>query len=278
MTFQPWALLSVIPPCFAVVYLLWKIERERKRTKWPLTEPLLRPPGESLRLRLEEYDEQLMNRFLFLVIPIFFAVMVSYSNLTFTICIALLFVSVLFTIFAGSKLQKTVKERRDYYLASQGERAVGQEISQALSFGYKVYHDLQFDGFNIDHVIIGPSGVYAVETKTRRKSHAENSHKVAYDGQKLIFPKWEDSHGIEQAQRNAKHLSNWLGKAVGQAVWVEPVLTLPGWWIDRLKPGSVNVLNPKEIVGLLTRSTKTVLSPIMIQQISHQVEQRSLIL
>ena len=28
-----------------------------------------------------------------------------------------------------------------------------------------VYHDIQADQFNIDHVVVGPSGVFAVETK-----------------------------------------------------------------------------------------------------------------
>jgi hypothetical protein len=152
---------------------------------------------------------------------------------------------------------------------------VGQELNQALSVGCRVYHDVLFDGYNIDHVIVAPSGVYAVETKTRRKSRDKGSHKVKYDGHKLIFPEWEDEHGLEQARRNAKSLSLWLNKAVAQSLWVEPILTLPGWLIDREAGGAVTVLNPKEIVNFVTRDRKPILLPELIQRISFQLEQKN---
>ena len=43
------------------------------------------------------------------------------------------------------------------------------------------------DKFNIDHVIIGPAGVYAVETKARRKPETgkgRSDARVVYDGTK----------------------------------------------------------------------------------------------
>ncbi|MBU1055794.1 MAG: NERD domain-containing protein [Proteobacteria bacterium] len=41
--------------------------------------------------------------------------------------------------------------------------------------GYKVYHDFPAEKFNIDHIIIGPAGVYAVETKARQKPTTGNN-------------------------------------------------------------------------------------------------------
>ena len=39
---------------------------------------------------------------------------------------------------------------------------------------------------------------------------------------------------------------------------VVPVLTLPGWWVDRkAKPNPVHVLNPKEIAKLCTSGPQT---------------------
>ena len=35
--------------------------------------------------------------------------------------------------------------------------------------GYAVFHDIPGDGFNVDHALIGPAGIFAIETKTRAK-------------------------------------------------------------------------------------------------------------
>jgi len=31
--------------------------------------------------------------------------------------------------------------------------------------GYHVYHDFPAERFNIDHVVVGPAGAFAIETK-----------------------------------------------------------------------------------------------------------------
>jgi uncharacterized membrane protein len=277
MIFQPWAFFIAIPPFLGIFLLFWKMKRESALKRDPFTEPLLRPPGESCRLKLDELVEKSITRILLFVAPIPVALSAYYAHVSIVTCIILLVLSFAFTLFMTKGLWEVAIKIRNYRLGFEGERAVGQEINQALSFGCKVYHDIQFEGYNIDHVIIAPSGVYAVETKTRRKGHEKNAHRVKYDGEKLIFPEWEDDYGLEQAQRNAKSLSVWLSKAVGESLWVEPILTLPGWLVDRLAKGKVNVLNPKEIVGFISRNSHIALSPQLIQRISHQIEQRNVI-
>lgn len=274
MTIHPLAILIAVPSIIAVFYLGWKVKRDDAKTRDPFTEALLRPPGESCRQKLNVLYEDLQFRILWVVVPVFFATAVLYAPVSNGAYVVFTALSAGLTYVALCRLLALRKEILNYQLGFDGERAVGQQINQALSFGCKVYHDVQFDDYNIDHVIVAPSGVYAVETKTRRKGHDKNSHKVRYDGQKLIFPEWEDDHGLEQALRNAKSLSAWLTKAVGEPVRVEPILTLPGWWIDTVGLGKVNVLNPKLIVGLV-RDAKSILSPKLIQQISHQIEQRN---
>jgi hypothetical protein len=60
-------------------------------------------------------------------------------------------------------------------LALTGERAVGQFLEEKLRpLGYHILNDLPGDGFNLDHVIIGPTGIYCVETKTR-SSHTNQA-------------------------------------------------------------------------------------------------------
>ncbi len=48
-----------------------------------------------------------------------------------------------------------------------GERKVAEALEDLSSSVYRVYYDLRRDRFNVDHVVVGASAVYAIETKFR---------------------------------------------------------------------------------------------------------------
>jgi hypothetical protein len=48
-------------------------------------------------------------------------------------------------------------------LGCDGERDVGQKLEALWKSGYQVFHDIIGDGFNIDHVLIGPAGIFTVQ-------------------------------------------------------------------------------------------------------------------
>jgi hypothetical protein len=277
MPFSASAFLIALPPVLAILLLSWKMKHEDAQKRDPFSDPLLRPPGESCRLKIDKLVDEAFVRILWFTLPLFLSLGAYYAHLSIAICLILFVISLAITWYTTKNLLDTARKFRNYRLGFEGERVVGQELNQTLSLGCEVFHDVQFNGYNIDHIIIAPSGVYAVETKTRRKGLEKNSHRVRYDGQKLIFPEWEDNHGLAQALRNAKSLSAWLTGAVGEPVWVEPILTLPGWLVDREAKGNVTVMNPKEILGFVTRNTQAVLSQQLIQRISHQLREKNVI-
>ena len=177
MIFQPWALLISVPSIIVFLLLLRKMKREKLRLREPFTDVLLRPPGESCRIKLEELDAKLLDWFLILAGPFALGVVMAItSHLSPYVCFVVFVLSAFFAWVAAKRLREILVQIRTYRLGFDGERSVGQEVNQALSFGAKVYHDVQFDGYNIDHVVVAPSGVFAIETKTRRKSHGKNSH------------------------------------------------------------------------------------------------------
>jgi len=49
---------------------------------------------------------------------------------------------------------------------AEGEEAVGEILENLSADGWHVLHDITFGHGNIDHVVIGPGGVFAVETKS----------------------------------------------------------------------------------------------------------------
>jgi hypothetical protein len=164
----------------------------------------------------------------------------------------------------------------DYRLGFSGERAVGEELNRLMLDGCLVYHDMVVENWNIDHIVVAPSGVFAVETKTYRKKskRADDFYKVKFDGAALHFPNRIDRKPLEQAIRNAGWLSDTLSKALAESIHVQPIVTIPGWWVDRTGKGEVTVLNHREIRQCIVGKRRAQLAQKQIQQIAYQIEQR----
>jgi len=106
-------------------------------------------------------------------------------------------------------------------------------LSRIQAQGALVFHDFPAGKFNIDHIVVGRSVVFAVETKSRRKpaSTGKESAKVLYDGESLTYPGGiREQKPIEQAQVQAEWLAKFLASGVGEQVRVIGVLALPGWY------------------------------------------------
>lgn len=180
--------------------LLW-----RASSKVPFQELRRRPAGESLRLKLESLDERLYDWILLLMgfpaILMILGVLLRPRSLAFPALLFLL--SLMWGVFFGRTLYDEIRDRANYQLGFDGERFVGEELTRLFAEGFEIYHDLPFDGFNIDHVLVGPSGVFAVETKTRRKpvhGSGERAYRVEFDGLRLHWPMGADDHAIDQSQ------------------------------------------------------------------------------
>lgn len=118
----------------------------------------------------------------------------------------------------------------DIGLGLEGERAVAEALDQLREGGYRVYHDLQEDGYNIDHVLIGPGGLFAIETKTRRK---RGNQSVVFDGEHVLVGGHKpDRDPVVQAQASARRVRDILKQQTGKDVWVKPVVLFPGWYVE----------------------------------------------
>ena len=279
LNLQIWAVLCFLPLCLVLAIIFRKRKEQRAFSRAPFKDLVRRPAGETLRLKLEELEEKLNEQTLGLVLfPMLMALglFALHPKDPFSPIVFFLF-SAVSSVYYGVKLYKLIRTRANYQLGYEGERFVGEELSRLIVLGFEIYHDVPFDGFNIDHVLVGPRGVFIVETKTRRKPVDETGEKkfrVGFDGKYLHWPWGADNYGIEQAKNNAKTLSGWLGSAAGENVWATPILTLPGWMVDRKVPSDgLFVLNPKEIYGVCSAQPEKLTEP-QIRRICHQLDQK----
>jgi hypothetical protein len=173
------------------------------------------------------------------------------------------------------------RQRRNYLLGYLGERAVAEALEPLTRDGYHVFHDVPVEkvegSFNLDHVVVGPSGLFAIETKTRRKGRAREGfedHKVFYDGRQLIWPWAEDVFGLKQAQNEADWLTKWVNQMTGLSVAAKPILALPGWWVATRERGPVSVQNQKNLPSNIRGKGVRVLDDAQIDLIARQLDVR----
>jgi len=85
------------------------------------------------------------------------------------------FVSIKSLEQAGLKLKKRIS---DADTGANAEQVVAEAL-QELPDDYYVFHDLEFPGFNIDHVVLGPNGIFLVETKSQKGNITKKKRRPA---------------------------------------------------------------------------------------------------
>ena len=118
--------------------------------------------------------------------------------------------------------------------------------------GYRVFHDIVYENGNIDHVLIGPTGVYTIETKTISKP-AKGPCQIEYDGETVTVNGFTpDRNPVVQAKAQAGWIKSFLKNVVTEDLPVRPVVLYAGWFIKSiLKCCDVWVLNPDAVRGFL---------------------------
>lgn len=248
--------------CVVIGGIVWLLvirprAREKEQFRSPFTERILRPPGESLRRKIRELDDKIDDWLMWLFVPPAAAIGCAvgenstsgFGVRTLGFTWAAIFVSLAFAF----RIRVLLRERANYRLGFEGEQQTAQHLLPLIADGCRVFHDILLENTNgkssnIDHVAVGPTGIFAIETKTRSKLANRKVNEVNYDGKMLHFPGFSESDSLEQVKGSSARLGKELSRRAGENLRVVPILTLPGWWINRqVGNAEIAVLNSKEI-------------------------------
>jgi hypothetical protein len=268
-----------------IVVYLKKLQARSRAT--PLTADLLRPAGFTLQKQIDALQSDLM--LCFITIPVMttltplLILVQSYffdKNANLMTWVTLSCLAAIAVGYYVWKALKIVKRLGHLRLGFACEMAVGQELEQIIrpeERPYRVFHDIPFEGFYIDHLIVTLSGVFVIETKGRSKpiNGGNKQFKVRLEGNALHFPNHVERAPLEQTRRNVQSVRKWLCDATGFEVPVAGVLVLPGWYIER-KQRSVDpyVMNGAELTTQLPRLRAGKLEAGQVKAVAHQVAQR----
>lgn len=231
-------------------------------TRSPLKDKPLRTPGQGLDEQRRKLLEDKLETWLLLA-----AFMVILAGLEWARYflplpprpwIATTF-AVLFVGFAAWRFVRIRPQVRQLRQGAEGEKAVGQFLDSLRADGYQVFHDVQADGFNLDHVLIGPAGVFTIETKTWSKP-VKGDARIRFDGERVLVAGQETERNVVgQALGQAGWLKRLLAESTGRPFHVHPVVVFPGWYVEAA-PGSqaqVWVMEPKGFPAFLARQARS---------------------
>jgi hypothetical protein len=145
-------------------------------------------------------------------------------------------IALLASIFVISRYVLPLVDRRDR--GAQAEEHVGSLLEQLPREQWRVIHDASLGHGNVDHILIGPTGIYTVETK----SHPGPVRVGRVHGATIRQA---------QAQRNAIERVTRMK--------VEPLLVFSRAWVDRplARRKGVRVLPARMLLKHVSKSVKT---------------------
>jgi hypothetical protein len=145
-------------------------------------------------------------------------------------------VALLVSMFVISRYVLPLVERRDR--GASGEEHVGGLLNELTAEGWRVIHDASFGNGNVDHIAIGPPGIFTIETKS-------------HPGPVRVRRVHGDTLTQAQAQKRA------VERVTGAAV--EAMVVFSRAWVDRplTRRKDVLVVPARMLLGYLTRLERT---------------------
>ena len=157
-----------------------------------------------------------------------------------------------YAVYKMVGLQRQIKNLKQ---GLHGEKIVGQQLEHLRIHGYRVFHDLIGSGFNIDHILVGPAGVFSIETKTWSRNKGD---KIRTDGKSVWQNQIEaNPNPINQAKAQAGWPYRLIKEITDLNAFVQPVILFPGWWVEeKIIESQPLVLNPDRLEVYLKQFPK----------------------
>ena len=171
--------------------------------------------------------------------------------------------------FRSNLLKEKLKKQQSYKQGLVGEQYIENLLTSKFSDEYVLINDLILNNCqgNIDHVVIGPSGIIVIETKYWSNTYGSiraiyysdyRLHVYSHSGYKI------ENYGnpVKQVKTNAKNLYREL-ENIGIKKTVVPIVVIIGLDIPiRSKTAdNVIVLNPRDLVSQIQSVRRGQVSP-----------------
>ncbi len=200
----------------------------KKKKKSPVI-PIPRRPGQSLAEQWQDLIDDRLVMIVFGPAMVWAMVIAAWIQATSPFSLRLwVSVAIVITGFAAISCLRLIPQARRLIRGERGERVVAEQLEELRAACFRCFHDIVCDGFNIDHVLVGPPGVFVVETKFRSGSgliEFRNGQGIFVGGRE------EECDCLKQARGNAREIHYLVRREANfKLPWVAAVVVFVGDW------------------------------------------------
>ena len=147
-------------------------------------------------------------------------------------------------LFVTYRLTVTLLAWRQLRFLRDANVAVGHQLQWISSGHGRVFHDVPVPSGIIDHVMVGPSGIYALSVIARRPS---KSGETRISNDEVQFRPSRKVCDVSEVATAVEELAHELSKQIGQNVRVRSVIAVPGWDISSQTGGEHLLVNERNL-------------------------------
>lgn len=131
---------------------------------------------------------------------------------------------------------------RSWAVGAAGEREVGRRLERLTRSGWHILHSVPIGnrGSDIDHLLIGPAGVFCINTKNHSNANVWVSEKVIMvNGQKQPY--------LRNSRTEGERVSRILTRATGWDIKAKPVIVVMARrYTERSRPADVWIVGRRQ--------------------------------
>jgi len=200
--------------------------------------------------------------FILMILDVIFLFNKKYLTESFALTISVILFFLIYTI--GPRIKNEQNKSDNFYYGSKAESFILYKFFQ-LSSENLIFQDVKLPDkrYNIDFVVLGPTGIFTIEVKSHRGN-------IDFNGQKLIrkgIPFYGDF--LKQALTEALSFHDYIKNKIKQDIFVQSVLVFSSQYAKlNFNPGLINnvfVLTSNDIISFLSKQSRILNSEEIIQ-------------
>ena len=147
-------------------------------------------------------------------------------------------------VFAAWRLVHTILARRQVKFVRDANVAVGHQLQQISTGANRVFHDVATSAGIVDHVLVGQTGVYAINVIARRSGRNGSAR---FNNNSVQFSDNDTSVSVVDVTAGAVRLEKEVSRLLGHKVRVRSVIAVPGWDIGQQSSDKHLLVNERTI-------------------------------
>ncbi len=147
-------------------------------------------------------------------------------------------------LLAAWRLGRTILARRQVSFVRDANVAVGHQLQQISTGANRVFHDVVTSAGVVDHVLVGQTGVYAINVVARRGG---KNGTALLDNNTIRFSNSDEAVPVVGITAGAIRLEKEITRMLGHKVRVRSVIAVPGWDIGDQRSDKHLLVNERTI-------------------------------